>query len=360
MTTITDHFDRHVEDAEYRDASPQEPHWNDGSDGLHDQGDPATDTGEIAAPVKPKRKGLPTPVLVIGGMVLFGVGMTVYKEMTAPARPNTAVVSANAGGSGMIGATRQPFAQPSAPLPAPQAAVPPQSQATTPSNAIPDPGFDAALPTQQVQASRESFNPSASSAAGTGGGLVSNSPNAAAFAGPASVSDVVTSQRAQPNTTRMNPTNATASAADATTGNDVAASRSDRQQAEIDVLKAQVQALRTQLDNAPHSSSDAGAADGLTSSTPPAHSTSAKLHKKKGTPAKHKRTANIGDTKTVVGASALSSLHIKQVIPGQGWVEDESTGKQQVVAVGDKIGSARVTKIDADNYKIVTTEGVIQ
>jgi hypothetical protein len=56
----------------------------------------------------------------------------------------------------------------------------------------------------------------------------------------------------------------------------------------------------------------------------------------------------------------LVGFHIKQVIPGQGWVEDEQTGKQQVVAVGDMIGSAEVTKIDANNYKIETTAGVIQ
>lgn len=52
--------------------------------------------------------------------------------------------------------------------------------------------------------------------------------------------------------------------------------------------------------------------------------------------------------------------HIKQVIPGQGWVEDENSGKQVVVSIGDSIGGAQVTKIDADAGKIYTTAGVIQ
>jgi hypothetical protein len=52
--------------------------------------------------------------------------------------------------------------------------------------------------------------------------------------------------------------------------------------------------------------------------------------------------------------------HIKQVIPGQGWVEDENNGKQVVVSIGDRIGGAEVTKIDADGGKIYTTAGVIQ
>ncbi len=53
-------------------------------------------------------------------------------------------------------------------------------------------------------------------------------------------------------------------------------------------------------------------------------------------------------------------FHIKQIIPGQGWVEEEESGKQRVVTVGDKLGNAEVTKIDPDNYRIYTTAGVIQ
>lgn len=60
------------------------------------------------------------------------------------------------------------------------------------------------------------------------------------------------------------------------------------------------------------------------------------------------------------GAEVLVGYKIKQVIPGQGWVEDEQTGKQAVVAVGDAIGAAKVVRIDPDNYRIVTTAGVIQ
>ncbi|PMS17090.1 hypothetical protein C0Z18_21800 [Trinickia dabaoshanensis] len=56
----------------------------------------------------------------------------------------------------------------------------------------------------------------------------------------------------------------------------------------------------------------------------------------------------------------LTGYAIKQVIPGQGWIEDQQSGKQQVVAVGDLIGGAKVVRIDPDNYRIVTTAGVIQ
>ncbi|RDU98734.1 hypothetical protein [Trinickia dinghuensis] len=59
-------------------------------------------------------------------------------------------------------------------------------------------------------------------------------------------------------------------------------------------------------------------------------------------------------------AEVLAGYSIKQVIPGQGWIEDEQSGRQQVVAVGDVIGTAKVVRIDPDNYRIVTTAGVIQ
>lgn len=56
----------------------------------------------------------------------------------------------------------------------------------------------------------------------------------------------------------------------------------------------------------------------------------------------------------------LLGFHIKQIIPGQGWVEDEATGKQTIVTVGERISGAEVTKIDAERYEIQTTAGVIQ
>ncbi len=53
-------------------------------------------------------------------------------------------------------------------------------------------------------------------------------------------------------------------------------------------------------------------------------------------------------------------FHIKQIVPGQGWVEDEATGRQTIVRVGDTLGEAKVLKIDANHYTITTTAGVIQ
>ncbi|MDR6398045.1 hypothetical protein ACTOWA_00780 [Herbaspirillum seropedicae] len=50
---------------------------------------------------------------------------------------------------------------------------------------------------------------------------------------------------------------------------------------------------------------------------------------------------------------------IRQIVPGQGWVETDG-GKLFVVGVGDKIGGAEVLAIDADKYRITTTAGVIK
>src|SRR5260363_385582 len=59
-------------------------------------------------------------------------------------------------------------------------------------------------------------------------------------------------------------------------------------------------------------------------------------------------------------SEVMLGFHIKQIIPGQGWVEDEETGRQIIVSVGDSISGAAVTKIDAERYEIQTTAGAIQ
>lgn len=56
---------------------------------------------------------------------------------------------------------------------------------------------------------------------------------------------------------------------------------------------------------------------------------------------------------TVVG------YKIKQVIPGQAWLEDEN-GKQVVKVKGDKLGGSEIVEIDADRYVVRTTAGVIR
>ncbi len=50
---------------------------------------------------------------------------------------------------------------------------------------------------------------------------------------------------------------------------------------------------------------------------------------------------------------------IKQVIPGQAWLEDDS-GKQYVKAKGDKLGGSEIVEIDADKYIVRTTAGIIR
>lgn len=56
---------------------------------------------------------------------------------------------------------------------------------------------------------------------------------------------------------------------------------------------------------------------------------------------------------TVVG------YKIKQVIPGQAWLEDEN-GRQLVKVKGDKLGGSEIVEIDADKYLVRTTAGVIR
>lgn len=343
----TDHFDNYVEDAVYRDAS---------SDGAHSAEDdvphdftgghgPAADPG---VPEKPKKK-IPTPVILIGGVVLFAAGMTAYKKFTAPPQPSYAAISANGGSGGMIGTPRPAFPRPATPLPAPQDGLPSQTAANT----TPDAGFGASSAVPTAQATPGIFSPALPSAVGASGGLAGSTPNAVAFA-PASASSPVPSQSnsALPGTASDAGNDPGVDAGAATPGG------TKKQAAEIAALKAQVKSLQAQLENAPSGASDSSAAGGLTSSVTPAHS----VHKKVVHPQrKHDKHGIAGkDAKATGTATGLSNLHIKQVIPGQGWVEDESTGKQQVVAVGDMIGNAKVTKIDADNYRIETTQGVIQ
>lgn len=83
------------------------------------------------------------------------------------------------------------------------------------------------------------------------------------------------------------------------------------------------------------------------------------------------RVANVASTtksekaarKTSEDAEVRDSLQlgyrIKQIVPGQAWIENEA-GKLQIVGVGDKLAGSEVVKIDAENYRIQTTAGVIK
>jgi len=350
----TDHFDSYVEDAVYREASPDGAHppEDDVSHGFTGEQGPAADPG---APAKPKKK-VPTPMILIGGVVLFAVGMTAYKKFTAPPQPSYAAISANGSSGGMIGAPHPAFPHPTTRLPAPQDGVPSRSAINT----VPDPGVGASSVAPQAQTTPGGFNPALPNAVGASGGPAGSTPTAVAFAAPASASNTAPSQ-----SSLALPSAATSSDAGSDSAVDDGAGGSSgtkKQAAEIARLKAQVKSLQAQLDNAPSGASDSSVVGGLTSLAPVAHSTSSTAHRKGlHTERKHEKHGAAGkDAKATGTPSSLSNLHIKQVIPGQGWVEDESTGKQQVVTVGDMIGSAKVTKIDADNYRIETTQGVIQ
>jgi hypothetical protein len=53
-----------------------------------------------------------------------------------------------------------------------------------------------------------------------------------------------------------------------------------------------------------------------------------------------------------------TTYRIRALIPNQAWIEDKR-GRVVVVIVGDSLGTDKVTKIDAQNYRVETTGGTV-
>lgn len=292
------------------------------------------------------KKTIPTPVLLIGGIVLFMVGAFIFKEITAP-KPVSAtqfdtesVTAVPASRGGMIPTTPS---QAPVELPA-QNSMPPAPQGGMPVNSQP-------TLAQQPQVSPPVAKPLASALPYVQtpdvGAAIPTVPATASNGG-----DIQTP----------------------TVGPDMLnSSVSDPKDAEIAMLKAQLAQMKISDASDTHirhtrshpvatrryetaratpasdtSNGDASANVTPTEAPPSVGTKSAALNKHQAYQSKHHRQ------------EIQLGFHIKQVVPGQGWVQDEESGKQIVVAVGDKIGNAEVTKIDAANFKIYTTAGVIQ
>ncbi|WP_133118059.1 hypothetical protein [Burkholderia ubonensis] len=262
---------------------------------------------------------------------------------------SASVSSLSADGGGMIpSAPTQP-----GPLPAqgmagdmaPKAVVPlpAQDPASAPAGPVPTVATMRPASLDALASSGGALQPASAAAASVS---ASSPPMASAATPPAAPVEAASTPDA-PNTALIASTPATAGAP-----------ANDGKDAEIRKLRQELKRAKHALaqrrpghhaskETVAHADVDADGGDSAASApAAPAKKKSTHAHRN----GKHKRER----------VEVQLGYHIKQVIPGQGWIEEEETGKQRVVAVGDKIGTAEVTRIDADNYKIYTTAGVIQ
>ncbi|HDR9068263.1 TPA: hypothetical protein QDA90_003571 [Burkholderia vietnamiensis] len=324
-------------------------------------GHPDADNADITTfDAEPKKKrSIPTPVLLAGGAALVMAAMFGYKHFKS--KPDTQftnapVTSLPSDTGGMI-----PNSPASSPLP-PQAGATDATQGgVTP---LPAQAASPGIPTGPVP-TVASGSMAADAASTKVNGLPldmgTSSPTAGANATPFAAAASVVAAAATPASGAVSGVagGIVIGASSVTTEAPAAAApdatATDARDAEIRKLKRELKAARSALAHrGPHGSKAATVAQSDSRATDDADATTDAPVKKATTHArhtgKHKRR----------GVEVQLGYHIKQVIPGQGWVVDEESGKQIVVAVGDKIGASEVTRIDADNYKIYTTAGVIQ
>jgi hypothetical protein len=299
-----------------------------------------------------------------GGAVLVIAIMFGYKHFFK-AKPNTQFTNAPvtalpADTGGMIpSSANTPSASPTSPLP-PQGTVPDAAQG----NVTPLPSqANTGMPTGPVPTVAPNSMATGTPAAQSNGlplDMGASSPTTSVnTAAPAPASSPVAAGVPPASGTSAGVTGGILNeASSVTTAAPAAASAPDTKDAEIRKLKRELKDARNALAHrasrgarstaaATVAESDSGTSDNADAATdtPP---------KKAPTHARHTGKRKHGGVEVQLG------YHIKQVIPGQGWIVDEESGKQTVVAVGDKVGTAEVTRIDADNYKIYTTAGVIQ
>ncbi|NIF40173.1 hypothetical protein F3J14_04495 [Burkholderia sp. Tr-862] len=327
-------------------------------------GHPADDAADIATfDTEPKKKrSIPTPVLLAGGTVLVIAAMFGYKQFKS--KPNAQFTNAPVSAlpsdtGGMIPNTATP-----SPLP-PQAGATDATQGgvtTLPAQA--NPGMPTG-PVPTVASSSMATDAAGPKVNGLPLDLGASSPAAGANATATAAAASTVPAAATPASGTLTGAAGgilTGASSATTTAPAVAAApdaqATDAKDAEIRKLKRELKTARSALAHrgshgtkgtaaATVAQSDSSATDDADSATetPAKKATAHARHT-----SKHKRR----------GVEVQLGYHIKQVIPGQGWIVDEDSGKQIVVAVGDKIGTSEVTRIDADNYKIYTTAGVIQ
>jgi hypothetical protein len=316
----------------------------------HDHHEQPEDSYQEDRPAKKKRK-VSMPVLAVGFVVLFIVCGMGYKKLTKPSHAQTSQVSElppdNSGGMMQSNSPQTSSASVAQfspePLPPADANATAAGVAATPPSAAPasttqfaaTPAAPTPTPVPVPSAATpQQIAPQASAIADAG-----RTPVVQA-AIPASASGELLAAATPAAAVASTTPQSAAVTADVVAQNDVIESLRKR----IAALEKQAHPIRVAAHVAPRKA-EAQDDQGSDSVTDAPATSKAKSVRHTG---KHNRV------ETQLG------YHIKQVIPGQGWVEDEATGKQIVITVGEKLGGAEVTKIDADSSKIYTTAGIIQ
>lgn len=376
-----DHFSS-VLDVEAVEES-LEHHFGDNEGGIAADADEAQAHEQQA----PRKRPIPKALLLIGGMVGFVVVGAGYQHFFG-AHPQSAPPVAMMGSSGLEGGDT--------PLPAgtaitqqaqngmlahgtvaPPLPNPMPGQVSEPIGPIPSQQSsratwaDAAMAASAGSLGGEAQRNSAMSAVVMASGSTAAAPQAAASMEPSPSPAAAFSHTNASSAATMIPTSAeggTASgglatgaaapaAPDASTSMN-AVSAPDPKDVEIAKLQAEVDALKSRDRSSNSTSATGHAAAHRTAKHASRDARPAKTHPHGTDSATH--AVRSAQHRKRTGTEVLAGYAIKQVIPGQGWVQDEQSGKQQVVAVGDFIGTAKVVRIDPDQYRIVTTAGVIQ
>jgi hypothetical protein len=368
-------------DATVIDAEHQEyPHHDKSAQHSHDQQQRETEDEEDlsfndspdARP--PKQKKLPIPVLLGGGFIVFIALFAGYKKIFGhPAHASsvpTAVASLPAddsgAGNGSGGMMAQAVQAGNGSVSSLPAALPPSAQAAPAPLTAADLGAGpstsvASLPSQATSLPATSVSPSA--------------PNTLPGAVPAQQDPVSTSGVQSTGNPAPVATAAATATPEATATSTImsaaAVPATAAQEAPLETRAAKIARLEHELSElrGKHTASkrvkhvaSAKSEAGTTTETASTDSDSSidSSSDAADQPVRHVSTRATRKSKHPRVLETQVGWHIKQVIPGQGWVEDENSGKQVVVSIGDRIGGAEVTKIDADGGKIYTTAGVIQ
>ncbi|CAN7783416.1 hypothetical protein LJR296_008187 [Cupriavidus necator] len=308
--TQTNHFDAHLDTNEHEDPN-------------HDSSE--VDVTDVATSDKPKRK-LPTNYLLYGAVAVAVLGFWGFKKMSQPSSPAEIAASAPMSDGGMMGAsgTQRPAAESFAPVqPAPQGFARSQPAEQLAEKPPEQPASNNNGPTSAIEL------PASNTIAG-GTTATSMAANDALPAGaiPSTKASTVESGRKESTDSAI-------------------LEQLKAQTAQLEDMGKRLSALETRRVEAKAESKPVRASKPL-SAEDSAREKSAGVVR-----AKASRSRSSAKEEVQLG------YKIKQVIPGQAWLEDDS-GKQYVKAKGDKLGGSEIVEIDADKYIVRTTAGIIR
>ncbi|QBY56087.1 hypothetical protein [Cupriavidus oxalaticus] len=304
----TNHFDAHLETSEHDD--PQHDISQD-------------DVTDVSTSEKPKRK-LPTNYLIYGAVAVAVLGFWGFKKMTKPSSPAGFAASAPMNDGGMMGAA----ANPERPAPGSFAPVR-QAQQETAAQGFAPSGADPAMSNSSLPASASESVNSASASVPFVASLAASATNDAA--------EIATGKPGLKNSDRKEMSDADAAILQ----------QLKAQTVQLEDMGKRLSALETRRVDAKTASKPARASKPLSDED--------RAREKAAGVVRTKATRSRTNSKEEVQLG----YKIKQVIPGQAWLEDD-TGKQYVKAKGDKLGGSEIVEIDADKFIVRTTAGVIR